>query len=44
MKPRKPVAGSGDTVSSDGITSLVVWATALEIQLKHVSDKFVAVE
>jgi hypothetical protein len=38
------VATSGDTVSSDGITSLVVWPTAFEIQLEHVSDKFAAVE
>jgi hypothetical protein len=29
MKPRRPVAASGATVSSAGITSLVVWPTAL---------------
>src|SRR5262245_5210390 len=29
MKPRRPVAASGATVSSGGITSLVVWPTAL---------------
>jgi hypothetical protein len=43
MKPRRPVATPAGTVSS-GITSLAVWPTALEIQLEHVSDKFVAVE
>jgi hypothetical protein len=44
MKPRRPVATPAGTVSSGGITSLVVWPTTLEIQLEHVSDKFVAVE
>jgi hypothetical protein len=29
MKPRRPVATPAGTVSSDGITSLVVWPTAL---------------
>ena len=29
MKPRRPVVVSGGTVSSDGITSLVIWPTAL---------------
>jgi hypothetical protein len=44
MKPRRPVASPAGTVSSGAITSLVAWLTALEIQLKHVNDKFVAVE
>jgi len=29
MKPRRPVATPAGTISSDGITSLVVWPTAL---------------
>src|SRR5215470_17341828 len=29
MKPRRPVVVSGGTVSSEGITSLVVWPTSL---------------
>ena len=29
MKPRRPVVVSGGTVSSEGITSLVIWPTAL---------------
>jgi hypothetical protein len=43
MKPGRPVATPAGTVSSGGIT-LIVWPTALEIQLEHFSDKFVAVE